>query len=61
MRIGLVTWSRRRAGGVETYLESISVALAAAVMASRESRQIAVVTFARTKAGRLQRFVSGYS
>ena len=28
MRIGLVTWSRRRAGGVETYLESISAALA---------------------------------
>lgn len=28
MRIGLVTWSRRRAGGVESYLESISAALA---------------------------------
>jgi glycosyltransferase involved in cell wall biosynthesis len=30
MRIGLVTWSRRRAGGVETYVEAISTALARA-------------------------------
>ena len=28
MRIGVVTWSSRRAGGVETYLESIAAALA---------------------------------
>lgn len=27
MRIGLVTWSRRRAGGVETYVETVAAAL----------------------------------
>src|SRR5262245_11519208 len=27
MRIGLVTWSRRRAGGVETYVETVAATL----------------------------------